>query len=328
MLAAILYPIGRELAASGRIDEALGNAERALMSVSLIDDEQSRSRALADVACIFARCGRIVRAKAIADDCPRALDRLRAYTAIVAAGAPGGTARRGRHVHNATVDDMTAAVPTKRDLPRVVFKNAQAFPLELRAEVEDVAIKFLNYMALVGFERGKPIAVIGGGSGYDVDIDKEKGTVKMSAAAARSATIVEVAITSILLTGTTPTQVSSDLDSLVFYYPASFENSSTLRIPGEDPVDLSSSAMKSAPVPEDLRVLVALWDLRSTVGASVADKLVWASLDGIRAGTTAVDTSAFFASILSHSQTIGADGAKVRDVLKRRGLIVSPHPTS
>jgi tetratricopeptide (TPR) repeat protein len=314
-LAAILDPVGRELASSGRVDEALRIADRALASASQIESEEARSRALANVACLLARCGRLLRAREIADRCQRSLDRLRAYTAIVRAGELGDKAGRGRHVHDGTVTDRVPGVPTAaiNRGPAVVFSNADALPRETRAELEDVAQRFLDYMADVGFDRGAPITVIGSDE-FDVDDDDRTITTSRTTA---TPMMIELGFGSILLSGTAA--LGSNLhEALAVYYAASFGNNSVVQIPGEQPFDLAAPA-GAVGTPESLSVAPALWDVRSALGAATADRLIRVALEGLRGRSSDADDAAFVTSLIS-SAPAGGSADQIRDILKRHGF--------
>jgi KaiC/GvpD/RAD55 family RecA-like ATPase len=80
---ALVVPVADALAAADQTAEALRFADIGLERVALIDNEDERSRAIGELARVYARCGQLALAKSLADSARRARDRLAAYTAIV-----------------------------------------------------------------------------------------------------------------------------------------------------------------------------------------------------------------------------------------------------
>ena len=82
---ALLVPIARELSALRRPADAVQLAVQALPDAERLDPEP-RWRAFGEIAVVFAQAGRLREARELANRCQSPLDKLRAYTAIVAAG--------------------------------------------------------------------------------------------------------------------------------------------------------------------------------------------------------------------------------------------------
>jgi hypothetical protein len=82
-IVALITPVAEALADRDRTADATRLADTAAARLRMIENEDERSRAAGALASVYARCGYLARAKALADTARRSLDRLRGYTSIV-----------------------------------------------------------------------------------------------------------------------------------------------------------------------------------------------------------------------------------------------------
>jgi hypothetical protein len=318
---ALLLPPATALAETGRCDAAVRLAEQALILGERLDNEERRSRELVTVASVFASCGQLARARGIADRCARALDKLRAYTAIVARGS-GITLRRAEptlwNVSSAEQEPTEVTTNSARPKGSRVFRFDQQHPpsADLQDRFGMIADSFADYLNRVGFPLAAPIHLRVMKPGTRLDTDAKQRTAWLSEAAATDRSS-DVAVSTAVIVLSSSVKASTNVaNPAALYYVASFANAPRIALTGLPVFDLSNSATLAADSDfDEFRPACALWDIRAILGQNRTDRLVALAIKSTRSGEEA---DAFADALIR----VSGDAAEtVRGVLTRHGLV-------